>query len=197
MFLWSSFSIAFSGNGMEKHKEILKKCAELLANSRRVLFLTSAGMSADSNIPTFRDKDARNKFRNWVADGLVPAAEKTGEGRGTRRTYDRTTVFNSAILIRLAQLGMTPADLRDKLELIELLQNPRWQAALNAGQPMYMIGRPPSAKQGGFVLTEFTDDLKKIEALAADGVGYWVDVGTIHRELAKLFDSEIRESSDG
>ena len=31
--------------------------AELLQNAKRVLFLTSAGMSADSNIPTFRDKD--------------------------------------------------------------------------------------------------------------------------------------------
>ena len=141
--------------------------------------------------------DVRSKFRNWVTDGLVPAAEKVGEGRGTRRTYDRATVFNSAILIRLAQLGMTPADLRDKLELIEGLQKPRWQAALNAGQPLYLIGRPPRAKRGNFVLTEFTDDLKVIETCAADGVGYWVDVGTIHRELAKLLDCEIRESSDG
>lgn len=42
---------------MEMPEEIIDQCAELLANSKRVLFLTSAGMSADSNIPTFRDKD--------------------------------------------------------------------------------------------------------------------------------------------
>lgn len=40
-----------------ENPEILNQSAELLAGSRRVLFLTSAGMSADSNIPTFRDKD--------------------------------------------------------------------------------------------------------------------------------------------
>ena len=35
----------------------LAKAADLLRTAHRVLFLTSAGMSADSNIPTFRDKD--------------------------------------------------------------------------------------------------------------------------------------------
>ncbi len=33
------------------------EAAKLLVRARRVLFLTSAGMSADSNIPTFRDKE--------------------------------------------------------------------------------------------------------------------------------------------
>ncbi len=37
--------------------EIIKKSAEVLSDAKRILFLTSAGMSADSNIPTFRDKD--------------------------------------------------------------------------------------------------------------------------------------------
>ncbi|NIQ01104.1 MAG: iron dicitrate transport regulator FecR [Nitrospinaceae bacterium] len=37
--------------------DLVKKCAELIGQSRRVVFLTSAGMSADSNIPTFRDKE--------------------------------------------------------------------------------------------------------------------------------------------
>ena len=32
------------------------KAAELIRNAKRALFLTSAGMSADSKIPTFRDK---------------------------------------------------------------------------------------------------------------------------------------------
>jgi len=62
---------------MEKHKEILIQAAELLAGSRRVLFLTSAGMSADSNIPTFRDKNGywRNfppfKEKNLEAQDLA------------------------------------------------------------------------------------------------------------------------------
>ena len=62
---------------MEKHKEIIKQCAEILANSKRILFLTSAGMSADSNIPTFRDKDGywRNfppfKEKNLEAQDLA------------------------------------------------------------------------------------------------------------------------------
>jgi NAD-dependent SIR2 family protein deacetylase len=35
----------------------IKTAAKILSKARRVLFLTSAGMSADSNIPTFRDRD--------------------------------------------------------------------------------------------------------------------------------------------
>ncbi len=38
-------------------EELLKRSAELISEAGRILFLTSAGMSADSNIPTFRDKD--------------------------------------------------------------------------------------------------------------------------------------------
>jgi len=37
--------------------ETLHKAAELIRTAKRLLLLTSAGMSADSNIPTFRDKD--------------------------------------------------------------------------------------------------------------------------------------------
>lgn len=36
---------------------LIEQSAEVLSRARRVLFLTSAGMSADSNIPTFRDKE--------------------------------------------------------------------------------------------------------------------------------------------
>ncbi len=37
--------------------ESIQTCARLLKQAERMLVLTSAGMSADSNIPTFRDKD--------------------------------------------------------------------------------------------------------------------------------------------
>ncbi len=37
--------------------ETIQTCARLLQQAGRMLVLTSAGMSADSNIPTFRDKD--------------------------------------------------------------------------------------------------------------------------------------------
>ena len=37
--------------------ETLHRSADLIRASKRLLLLTSAGMSADSNIPTFRDKD--------------------------------------------------------------------------------------------------------------------------------------------
>ncbi len=36
---------------------MIETCARLIDRASRVLILTSAGMSADSNIPTFRDKD--------------------------------------------------------------------------------------------------------------------------------------------
>ncbi|MBI5428358.1 MAG: iron dicitrate transport regulator FecR [Nitrospinae bacterium] len=42
---------------MENPDTAVKKAARLIKEARRALFLTSAGMSADSNIPTFRDKD--------------------------------------------------------------------------------------------------------------------------------------------
>ena len=57
--------------------ELIKQAAELLQNAKRVLFLTSAGMSADSNIPTFRDKEGywRNfppfKEKNLQAQDLA------------------------------------------------------------------------------------------------------------------------------
>jgi NAD-dependent SIR2 family protein deacetylase len=60
-----------------ENPEILKQAADLLAEADRVLFLTSAGMSADSNIPTFRDKDGywRNfppfKEKNLEAQDLA------------------------------------------------------------------------------------------------------------------------------
>ena len=57
--------------------EPIQTAAELLNKAKRVLFLTSAGMSADSNIPTFRDKDGywRNfppfKEKNLEAQDLA------------------------------------------------------------------------------------------------------------------------------
>ena len=36
---------------------LIQQCAQLIHDAKRVAFLTSAGMSADSNIPTFRDKE--------------------------------------------------------------------------------------------------------------------------------------------
>ena len=57
--------------------DILNKAAKRISEAKRVLFLTSAGMSADSNIPTFRDKDGywRNfppfKEKNLEAQDLA------------------------------------------------------------------------------------------------------------------------------
>ncbi|MFQ5673162.1 MAG: NAD-dependent deacetylase [Nitrospinales bacterium] len=42
---------------MGNFQEKTRQAAAILSKARRALFLTSAGMSADSNIPTFRDKD--------------------------------------------------------------------------------------------------------------------------------------------
>jgi len=39
------------------NSDLINEAVNLLAKAKSVLFLTSAGMSADSNIPTFRDKD--------------------------------------------------------------------------------------------------------------------------------------------
>jgi len=54
-----------------EHSDLVQRCAEVLSKARSVLFLTSAGMSADSNIPTFRDKEGywRN-FPPFKAKGL-------------------------------------------------------------------------------------------------------------------------------
>jgi len=46
----------FSRNGTV-NSGLLREAAALVAGAERILFLTSAGMSADSNIPTFRDKN--------------------------------------------------------------------------------------------------------------------------------------------
>lgn len=51
--------------------DLIRSCAGLITGAGRVLFLTSAGMSADSGIPTFRDRDGywRN-FPPFKAKGL-------------------------------------------------------------------------------------------------------------------------------
>ncbi len=60
-----------------ENAERVQACAELLRQGGRILILTSAGMSADSNIPTFRDKDGywRNfppfKEKNLEAQDLA------------------------------------------------------------------------------------------------------------------------------
>jgi NAD-dependent SIR2 family protein deacetylase len=36
---------------------LIEQCAQTIHKAKRMVFLTSAGMSADSNIPTFRDKE--------------------------------------------------------------------------------------------------------------------------------------------
>lgn len=56
---------------MGKDKEKIREAAAILSKARRVLFLTSAGMSADSNIPTFRDKEGYwNNFPPFKEKGL-------------------------------------------------------------------------------------------------------------------------------
>ena len=51
--------------------QLVEQCARLIDDARRVAFLTSAGMSADSNIPTFRDKEGYwNNFPPFKAKGL-------------------------------------------------------------------------------------------------------------------------------
>jgi len=51
----------------------MKKIKKLLMGSKSALFLTSAGMSADSNIPTFRDREGYWKnFPVFKEKGLQP-----------------------------------------------------------------------------------------------------------------------------
>jgi NAD-dependent SIR2 family protein deacetylase len=60
-------------NGVANLDDIVAQAAAILADARRVLFLTSAGMSADSGIPTFRDKEGYwNNFPPFKAKGLEP-----------------------------------------------------------------------------------------------------------------------------
>lgn len=57
--------------GMEMDIEGVKDAADLLGAATRVLFLTSAGMSAESGIPTFRDRDGYwRRFPPFAAKGL-------------------------------------------------------------------------------------------------------------------------------
>jgi len=62
----SSYNFLVRGGDMSELRELLK-------NSKSCLFLTSAGMSADSNIPTFRDREGywRN-FPVFKEKGLQP-----------------------------------------------------------------------------------------------------------------------------
>ena len=63
--------------------------AKLLGDARRVLFLTSAGMSADSNIPTFRDKDGY-----W--ENFPPFKEKNLEAQDLASPWAFNNVLHHA-----------------------------------------------------------------------------------------------------
>jgi len=69
--------------------EILHKASDLINKATRVLFLTSAGMSADSNIPTFRDKNGY--WRNFP-----PSLMK---GTGSSTNGSKTGMDSSTLLI--------------------------------------------------------------------------------------------------
>jgi NAD-dependent SIR2 family protein deacetylase len=58
---------------MQKQETLLIKAAEAISNARNALILTGAGMSADSNVPTFRDEGGFwNNFRPFAEKGLKP-----------------------------------------------------------------------------------------------------------------------------
>ena len=59
----------------------LKEAVRILERSTRVLFITGAGMSADSGIPTFRDREGFwNRFSAYKGLGLRPEQLATGTG---------------------------------------------------------------------------------------------------------------------
>jgi NAD-dependent SIR2 family protein deacetylase len=69
--------------------EVLSKSVKLLEKTQCVLFLTSAGMSADSNIPTFRDKDGY-----W--ENFPPFKEKNLEAQDLASPWAFNNVLHHA-----------------------------------------------------------------------------------------------------
>ena len=91
--------------------ETLQKSADLIKSSKCMLLLTSAGMSADSNIPTFRDKDgywknfppfkeknleAQDLASPWAFRNVLPHAWAFYEWR--RRNADENKLTKVIIL---------------------------------------------------------------------------------------------------
>jgi NAD-dependent SIR2 family protein deacetylase len=70
----------------------LERAVRLLERSKRILFLTGAGMSADSGLPTFRDRDGfwRN-FPVYSRSGLRP--EELAAGTEFMRRPERSWGF--------------------------------------------------------------------------------------------------------
>jgi NAD-dependent SIR2 family protein deacetylase len=69
--------------------DVLSNSVKLLKNAECVLFLTSAGMSADSNIPTFRDKDGY-----W--ENFPPFKEKNLEAQDLASPWAFNNVLHHA-----------------------------------------------------------------------------------------------------
>lgn len=62
-------------------KDDLERAVRLMKTAERVLFLTGAGMSADSGIPTFRDREGFwRRFPVYAGLGLRPEELATGTG---------------------------------------------------------------------------------------------------------------------
>jgi NAD-dependent SIR2 family protein deacetylase len=97
-----------------KDTEALEQAAKLIRRAKRVLFLTSAGMSADSNIPTFRDKngywknfppfkeknlEAQDLASPWAFQNVLPHAWAFYEWR-RRNAHENTPHEGYSIINR-------------------------------------------------------------------------------------------------
>jgi NAD-dependent SIR2 family protein deacetylase len=64
---------------------VMQQAARLLRGAHKVPIATGAGMSADSNIPTYRDKHGRwREFTPFVSKGLIPEEFANPPGFQTR-----------------------------------------------------------------------------------------------------------------
>lgn len=66
----SSTGMDRAATGREAHEEAIGRVAQALGRSRRVLFVTGAGMSADSGLPTYRGRDGLYRAQETTAHGF-------------------------------------------------------------------------------------------------------------------------------
>lgn len=120
----------------------------------------------------------RNQFRTWLASGLIPALQESGEGVGTRRIYDAAAVFVGSVLVRLSQLGMSGQYLKELGEGAVFAFEKRKD---ELSRKYYMVGLPKGIK--ALVLYEFvcSPNLEEILSQVDGGAAFIVDVHSLYR----------------
>src|SRR5271166_668084 len=97
----------------------------------------------DSNLDEERRRIWLRRARHWSTLDILPSAPASRDGTGHHRRYEEEAVYIAAVLLRIADLGVSVSITRDVAKALQLQQSgadfsesfPRWWQQAVAGKP--------------------------------------------------------------